>query len=164
MKKIILFFLSIQCCFGLSAQNIDASFTHDGILREYIVHLPTDYVQGNQLPVVLNLHGITSNASQQLFYSNFNPVSDTGNFIVVYPEGTEIVGGTGRQWNVNFPFSTNNADDVGFISNLIDTLHADYNINLDKVYVTGMSNGGYMAYKLACELTDKISCHSMGNS
>lgn len=157
MKKILLLFLSIQLCFHLSAQDVNGSFEHDGITREYIVHTPTDYEEGNQLPLVLNLHGITSNAEEQRLYTNFNTIADTGNFIVCYPQGTEIPAGIGRQWNVSFPFGSNTADDVGFLSNLIDTLHAHYQVNLDKVYVTGMSNGGYMAYKLACEITDKIT-------
>jgi len=157
MHKITLLLFSVLLCFGLSAQTIEGSFDHDGIEREYLVHLPANYNPGDQWPLVLNLHGITSNATQQSFYSGFTAVADTANFIVCHPEGTLIPAGTGRQWNVGFPFSPNTTDDVGFISNLIDTLHAHYDINLDKVYVTGMSNGGYMAYKLACELTDKVA-------
>ncbi len=157
MKKILLLLLCTQISFSLFAQTTNASFDYDGIERTYQYFLPPNYTAGNELPLVINLHGITSNAAQQSFYSGFTAVADTANFILCHPDGTDIVGGTGKQWNVNFPFSPNTTDDVGFINALIDTLHAQFDINLDKVYVTGMSNGGYMAYKLACELTDKIT-------
>jgi len=156
MKNI--FFLSLLLSFSisLSAQTEIGTFIHDGIEREYQVYVPDNWTPNDQWPVVFNLHGITSNATEQYLYTRFDLVADTANFIVCYPEGTPIVGGTGNQWNVNFPFGNNDADDVGFIDQLIDTLHAHYNINLDKVYSTGMSNGGYMSYKLACELTDRF--------
>ena len=157
MKNLIFLFLFL--CFSLSlfAQTENGSFIHDGIVREYQLYVPPNYTPGDQWPIVFNLHGITSNAAQQTFYTAFNFVADTADFFVCYPEGTEIPGGSGRQWNVSFPLSTNTTDDVGFIDNLIDTLYAHYDINLDKVYVTGMSNGGYMGYKLACEITDRIT-------
>ncbi len=157
MKRLLHFTLLFIMSFQLNAQLQNGSFMHDGLEREYMVYIPDNYTPGDQWPVVFNLHGLTSNAFQQYLYTGFHLVADTANFIVCYPEGTPIVGGSGNQWNVSFPFSTNTADDVGFIDELIDTLHAHYNINLDKVYTTGMSNGGYMSYKLVCELTDRFA-------
>jgi polyhydroxybutyrate depolymerase len=66
-----------------------------------------------------------------------------------------IPGGTGNTWNVSFQGGAD-TDDTGFISALIDRLHIDYDIDLTRVYSTGMSNGGYMSYKLACE-TNRIA-------
>lgn len=149
---ILLLFNSFQ----IFAQLINATMMHDGLEREYDVYLPANYEPGDNLPLVFNMHGIGSNSLEQNIYSEFSPVADTANFILCLPNGTASPFGTGNFWDVNFPLVQAEVDDVGFISALIDTLHENYNINLNKVYATGMSNGGYMSYKLACELTDRI--------
>ncbi|MFT5264411.1 MAG: polyhydroxybutyrate depolymerase [Polaribacter sp.] len=148
----ILFVLS---SFQIFAQLINATMMHDGLERDYQVYLPANYEPGDQLPLVFNLHGIGSNNLEQGIYSVFSPVADTANFILCLPNGTPSPTG-GNFWDVNFPFAVAEVDDVGFINALIDTLYENYDINLDKVYATGMSNGGYMSYKLACELTDRF--------
>lgn len=131
-------------------QNLTGTITHDGLERDYRLHLPPNFDSANELPLVFNLHGYTSNAQQQEFYSGMNSVSDDGNFIVCYPNGI------GASWNVGLPGGSS-ADDVGFLNDLIDTLHNLYNVNLNRVYSCGMSNGGYMSYKLACESSDRIT-------
>ncbi len=155
MKRIIILavFLSHISLFG---QVENGSFMFEGVERDYFVYLPSNYTPGDQWPLVFNLHGYTSNATEQYLYSGFTAVADTANFILCYPNGTPNTVVQGNGWNVGFPFATNTADDVGFLSALIDTLHTHYNINLDRVYSCGISNGGYMSYKLACELTDRI--------
>lgn len=131
-------------------QNIDQTLTHDGIERAYTVHLPTGFTLDQSRPLVINMHGFTSNRQQQQFYAGMDPVADANNFIVVYPDGI------GAAWNVGWSFGST-ADDVGFISALIDQLNTDYNVDLNRVYSTGMSNGGFMSYVLACELSDRIT-------
>ena len=81
-----------------------------------------------------------------------NTVADTAGFFVCYPDGL----GTEQAWNVGWAFGSQ-ADDVGFISALIDTLAAAYPIDTNRVYSCGMSNGGFMSYRLACELNDRIA-------
>ncbi len=136
------------------------SFTHDGIERDYLVRLPTGFTPGESLPLVFNFHGIGSTSGEQFIYTGLlggmNIVADTGNFIVCYPDGTRIPNDEGFEWNVGYRFSSTTADDVGFVDELIDTLHAKYQIDLNRVYATGMSNGGYLAYRLACELPHRI--------
>ncbi len=144
------------CSFLLSAQLISATMMHDGLEREYDVYLPSSYEPGDQLPLVFNMHGIGSNSLEQSIYTEFSPIADTANFILCLPNGTPNPLGANNFWDVNFPLVQAEVDDVGFISALIDTLHMNYDINLNKVYATGMSNGGYMSYKLACELTDRL--------
>jgi len=73
------------------------------------------------------------------------------NIVVVYPEGML------NSWNVGAYWENNNFDDVGFIRALIDSVAAQFSIDLDRVYACGFSNGGYMAYELSCELADKIA-------
>jgi len=129
------------------------SFQFDGILRDYIVHEPIGYDDSTALPLVINMHGYGSNAFQQAFYSNMNPVADSENFFVVYPNGVS------NEWNVGFQGQDylNGTDDVGFISALIDTIMNSYAIDPARVYSTGMSNGGFMSYRLACDLNNRIA-------
>ena len=88
-------------------------------------------------------------------YTNFNYISDTAGFIVVYPEGTLLQGST--HWNVGGWITGSTTDDVGFSISLLDSISNEYNIDATRVYSTGMSNGGYMSFLLACQMSDKIA-------
>jgi len=153
MKKIFTLLICLPL-FTFGQQTIDASINHGGLERDYTLYIPASYSAGNEAPLLFNFHGYTSNAWQQAFYSNFNTVADDEGFIIVYPEGTLDNTGTSH-WNVGWGGST--VDDIGFTSALIDSISADYSINQDRVYSTGMSNGGFMSYQLACELSDRIA-------
>jgi polyhydroxybutyrate depolymerase len=135
----------------LKAQTtVNGSFLHNGIVREFSYYVPAIYNGTEAFPVVFNLHGYTSNGTQQSFYANFKPIADTAGFIVVHPEGSFQPGSTTTQfWNVGFFASA--VDDVDFLSKLIDTISANYLVDLTRVYSAGMSNGGYMSLELACE-------------
>lgn len=135
-------------------QTIYASIQHDGLQREYILYVPESYSPNKAAPLVFNFHGYTSNAFEQMFYGDFRPIADTAGFLVVHPLGTVDIAGN-NHWNVGWGLST--VDDVGFTSALIDSLSAQYNINQDRIYSTGMSNGGFMSYYLACELSERIA-------
>jgi polyhydroxybutyrate depolymerase len=148
-----LFLSSIALIFSLlshAQSTVNGSLVHNGLTRTYSVYLPAAYDGSTPVPVVFNLHGYTSNAAQQSIYGDFKPVADTANFIVVHPNGTVQPGTTNTQfWNVGFFPSA--VDDVDFIETLLDQLINTYNINEARVYSTGMSNGGYMSYLLACQ-------------
>ena len=158
MKKIILLLFTFFLGFILNAQpNRDHKLTHDNVEREYTVHVPPGYTVGDNLPLVINMHGLSSSKSVQMSYSNFNAVADTANFIVVYPQGlvgTTLWGVTDTQWDAYFGTGTK---DLEFLDTLIDQMYYDYAIDLTRVYSTGMSNGGFMSYRLACELSDRIA-------
>lgn len=134
------------------AQTINYSISFGGGTRTALVYLPPNYHSTASFPLVFNLHGYTSNAQQQLIYSQMNTVADAHDFIVVYPNGLN------NSWNSGFtlPYQSG-VDDVGFISALIDSLDEDYSINLNRVYACGMSNGGYQSYRLACDLSQRIT-------
>ena len=151
MKQIILFCLSIFSAFALNAQStVNDSMSHYGIMRYYIYYVPASYNGVRAFPLVLNLHGYGSASWQQAFYGDFKPVADTANFIVVHPDGSFQPGSTTTQfWNVGFFASA--IDDIGFLERVIDSISARYYINHTRVYSTGMSNGGYMSYELACQ-------------
>ena len=151
MQKHLLTTLFVAFLSFLSfAQTSTGSFEYDGVVRTYRVFTPINYAGDlTDRPLVFNLHGFGSNGFQQEFYSNMNPVADTAGFFVCYPDGVDA------SWNVGWSFGSNQ-DDVGFINALIDTLAGDFSIDTNRVYSTGMSNGGFMSYRLACELSDRI--------
>lgn len=134
-------------------QTINGSIQHDGIQRDYILYVPAIYNAATPVPLVFNLHGYTSNNVAQLFYGEFRPIADTANFILCAPNGT-IDGQGNRFWDA---FGAGVVDDLGFITALIDHISAQYSIDADRVYSTGMSNGGFMSYDLACFRSDRFA-------
>lgn len=153
MKKLLAFLICLPL-FTFGQQTINASITHGGLQRDYILYVPASYSAATSVPLVFNFHGYTSNANQQMWYGDFRPIADTEGFIIVHPEGTLDNSGTSH-WNVGWGGST--VDDIGFTESLIDNLSASYNIDNNRIYSTGMSNGGFMSYQLACELSDRIA-------
>ena len=158
MKYITILLLIIGFSFpNFAQQTIDGSIMHDGIQRDYILYIPAIYDGNTDVPLVLNFHGFGSNANEQMHYGDFRDIADTEGFLLVHPEGTLSNGD--QFWNVGFPGSTSTStiDDVGFTEALIDKLSTLYAIDLDRVYATGMSNGGFMSFLLACQLSEKIA-------
>lgn len=154
MKSITFTLLSILLTISIFAQSTLHTMQHDGLTRSYRLYVPASYNANTAVPLVFNLHGYTSNASQQEFYGDFRGIADTANFILVHPDGT-LDGSGNRFWNAFG--ASGGVDDVGFISALIDKIDEDYNIDLNRVYSCGMSNGGFMSYRLACELSNRIT-------
>ena len=154
MNKHILSLILISNLFIVKAQTtvVDSIFI-GGQYRNYRLYVPAIYTGATARPLIINLHGYTSNAQQQQLYSNFMPIADTANFLMVYPNGTFSSGQ--RFWNAGISGALVN--DIAFLNALIDSLDLTYNINLNRVYSTGMSNGGYMSHTLACELSNRIT-------
>jgi polyhydroxybutyrate depolymerase len=125
---------------------------HDGIQRQYIVHVPAGYDGSRPVPLVFDIHGLTSNASQQLALSGWAAKADQEGFIVVYPNGLDA------SWNGGSlccgTSMANNVDDEGFIRAVVGRMRGDACIDAKRVYVTGLSNGGAMAHLLACRAAD----------
>ena len=153
MKKLIIIFFCLYSI-TIAQETLKESIVHDDLVRDYIVHIPSSYDNKVPIPLVLCFHGYGGTASG-ISYTNFNDVSDTANFIVVYPQGTLLK--RKSHWNVGGWTLDSKIDDVGFISSLLDSLSERYNINQSRIYSTGMSNGGYMSFLLACQLSDRIA-------
>ena len=153
MKKLLTLFICLPL-FTLAQQTINGSITHGGLQRDYIIHIPSSYNVNTPIPLVFCFHGYGSNASTIMSYANFNYVSDTAGFIVVYPQGTLDNSGISN-WNVGWGGST--VDDIGFTEALMDNLSTTYNIDNNRIYSTGMSNGGFMSFLLACQLSNRIA-------
>ncbi|MEL6660141.1 MAG: PHB depolymerase family esterase, partial [Bacteroidota bacterium] len=128
---------------------------HDDVTREYIVYVPEIYNEDTPTPLMFNFHGWTMSASAQMNSCDMRYVADTAGFILVYPQGLVYQGAT--HWNVGSWTAGSTADDVGFTSAMIDQLSGEYNIDLNRVYACGWSNGAYFSYELACQLSDRIA-------
>ncbi len=121
----------------------------DTFQREFIVFKPQAYFSdSNRLfPMIINLHGYTSDALQQLLYTNMNAYADTAEFIVIYPYGTKDTTGN-RYWNAGF--SPIGADDVFFLDSLISYMTTFDRVDPNGIFICGLSNGGIMSYYMAC--------------
>jgi polyhydroxybutyrate depolymerase len=134
----------------------------DGIERSYIVYNPGIPVT-KRVPLMIVLHGGMGNAEHTQATVGMDDVADQGQFIVAYPNG---IGGrfaimeNKRTWNAGRCCGQavqQNIDDVRFIERMIDEINSKFQIDMKRIYVTGMSNGAMMAYRLACDIPDKIA-------
>ncbi|MBL7921032.1 MAG: T9SS type A sorting domain-containing protein [Bacteroidia bacterium] len=160
---VLIFILTTQVIFALDGTG---TLVSGSITRSFAFHCPGTSVAPN-LPVMLVLHGDGGTGAGIKGYSGFDAVSNTQNFLAVYPDAKN------SSWNRyadNVPGDAglNNPsapDDVLFISDLIAYLCANYQINSQKVYVAGHSAGGFMCYNLALQLPNKIAafCPVAGN-
>jgi polyhydroxybutyrate depolymerase len=144
------------------ARHFEATMQVNGLNRSYIVNLPPAYYEDTTTyAMVIGLHGTGGNAKQFEEAYGFSKKADEAGFIAVYPNGVVSDRAISlRTWNAGSccDFAMKNGiDDVAFISNLIDKMTASYRIDHRRVYVTGMSNGGMMLYRLAAELSNKIA-------
>lgn len=127
---------------------------HDGRTRELLVHLPPGYDASTATPLVFDFHGRLFTANLQAGLTHLRDVADSEGFIVVHPEGI------GRTWNGGVccgEAASDDVDDVGFVSAMIDLLSSQLCIDQRRVYATGMSNGAFLSHRLACELSDRIA-------
>lgn len=156
--------LDVELITTYDDQTASFSTTFDNYQRSFIVHVPPNFDYETQsLPLVFVLHGYTSQAPIIRQYSGFDQIADQENFIVVYVQGiTDSFGNTG--WNVNVVASFLGVDDVGFFKALIKYFKASYNIDSNNIFSSGMSLGGFMSYRLACELDEINSIGSVTGS
>jgi polyhydroxybutyrate depolymerase len=145
-------------CVGKMTQPADSTWTLmvGSLSRTANVHVPAGYDPQTPTPVVIDMHGRLGNATDEPPLSLSTPKADAEGFIVVYPQAW----GSPTSWNAGGccdPANTNNIDDVGFIHALIDELDAKLCVDDRRVYAMGMSNGGYLSQRLACELADRVA-------
>ena len=134
------------------------STTHDNLNRSYQIYVPATYSVTEPIPLVFNLHGGASTATGYLnSIGDMRPIADTANFIIIYPQATTDSSGN-PTWHLGGENSkSTSVDDVGFVSHIIDEISSIYSVDLERVYVTGFSNGGYLAYEIACLLSNRIA-------
>lgn len=164
-KYLILKFLLFSFLFAptVSFAKVETgSFSYEGVTRNYIVFLPKNYNGSTSLPIVVSLHHDGSDAQQYLVYTGMNSVADTAGFIVVYPNAYYSSVAGYRSFNHDAIISSiipNDPDtrDVGFIDALLDTVISHYRIDLDRIYAAGLSGGGYLAFKMACQFNNRFA-------
>ena len=156
--------LSVELITKINNQTASFSSPFGGYNRSFIVHVPPNFDPNiSSLPLVFILHGYTSTAPIIRNYSNFDSIADQENFIVVYVQGTtDNFSNTG--WNVDLLPSFSTVDDVAFFRALISYFKSNYNIADDKIFSAGMSLGGFMSYRLACEVEEINSIGSVTGS
>ena len=132
-------------------EHLDLTLEHDGIERTYNLYLPAEHDGLDPIPLVFNFHGFTSDPAQQAFFSQLSLVADNAGFAVVYPAGIE------NSWNAGIccgDAMEQAVDDIGFARSLAAALGETLCIDERRIFSTGMSNGGYMSYRIACEVSD----------
>lgn len=134
---------------GTSARSLVSA----GLQRCYLLHIPPEYERGQSLPLIISLPGFTSNPTGQQYLTRWNEVADNEGLIVVYPQGTSFP----LRWNSSTALTDSDVDDVQFIADLIDEVSNIVAVNPTRIYVDGMSNGGSMANRVACEMADKVA-------
>ena len=146
---------SLGCVDGSLDPSVNhVDFSHDGVERSYELHIPPAYDGQTPLPVVLSFHGFTSSGLGQQVLTQMDPLADREGFIVAYPNGIA------NSWNGGAccgRAADEGIDDVGFARALIEDLGERGCIDERRIYATGMSNGGFLSHRLACEAADVIA-------
>jgi len=129
-----------------------------GIEREYNLFVPSGYTPGKPAPLVFNFHGFTADPETQDWLSGMSGLAEEAGFILATPRGSGSGGVLG--WNAGGCCGqavSENVDDVAFTSDMIDRISAEFCVDPARIYATGMSNGAFMSYRLACELPGRIA-------
>lgn len=135
------------------AQQKTEHLIADDLDREFITYVPQRINPADKPPVIISLHGRLGTAGRQMKFADFKPIADREGIIIVCPQGI------GRSWNDgrDTPANAQGVDDVEFIDSLISYVVKTYHADADRIYVTGMSNGGFMTSRLAIELNKRIA-------
>jgi polyhydroxybutyrate depolymerase len=127
--------------------------------RPVTVHVPASYDPATPAPLVIALHGYTSNAAELESYLRLTPEADRRGFVYAYPDGSTGSRGE-RFWNATdacCSFGGSGPDDSRYLSDLITKIQDTYRIDRARVYVLGHSNGGFMSFRMACDHADQIA-------
>ena len=146
-------------CTLLSANSLSQGI--DFGRGEVTVTVPSSYSSAEKTPLIILLHGYGSNGERQDSYLGFSRIADKYNFFLVAPTGTRE--SSGRQatfWNATSAccnFQEPSIDDNAYIMGIIERMKEEYNIDSNRVYLVGHSNGGFMSYQLAYNNSESIA-------
>ncbi len=134
----------------------DSVIIIDGLKRTFRYYIPPAYSFHWQPSLTMVLHGMTQTGLDIIgtVLINTGDEADKTNSIIVFP--TALYGHWNDRMGGLFP-ATDTIDDVKFLTSLIDFFIHDFNCNPEKIYIMGFSNGGMMAYRMGCDVADKIS-------
>ncbi len=132
------------------------SFKIDGINRHAYLYTPSSYDPSQPMPLMLAFHGGQSNSVNFVVITGFNEVAEREGFMVAYPNAHEGHWRDGR----NSPRFDQTTNDVLYVSLLIEKIKRIRNVDRRRIYTAGLSNGGFLVFRLACELSDKIAAYA----
>jgi polyhydroxybutyrate depolymerase len=136
----------------------------DGRTRTYLLHAPPAYDGRSPIPLVIVLHGGGGTGTGAARQTGMSAKADRESFLAVYPEGTGPIRDRLLTWNAGNCCGyamQRNVDDVAFMQAMLDRLQHEYVIDSKRVFVTGISNGAMIAYRLACEMSDRIAAGAL---
>jgi polyhydroxybutyrate depolymerase len=139
----------------LLSNHTNGHLISSGEKRSYLLYVPKNYDPATPTPLVIVIHGFAQWPANQARVSQWNALADEKGFIVVYPSGTEFP----KRWRAS-AISVEGKDpliDVQFLSDLMDNLGGQYNIDPARIYANGLSNGAGMTFLLSCTLPDRIA-------
>jgi polyhydroxybutyrate depolymerase len=138
----------------------------DGWARTWTVYVPSSYDPASPMPAVVTLHGRFGSGAGTAVYTGMNDIAEEHGFIAIYPDGlvndyAESDADTGWNYIKGSPYYMDiEPDDAVFLANLLDDLSRDLNIDRTRVYVNGMSNGGFMVHNLACRDPENYAAYA----
>ena len=137
----------------------EMTLEQDGVKRYYLVYVPQSYSPSKKTPLVLAFHGGggTARIMANPDYYGWIPKAEQEDFIVAFPNGVSRFGGKLATWNAGRCCGyarDQKSDDVGFVKAVVNDIQSNYTIDQDKMFATGMSNGGMFSYRLACDASD----------
>ncbi len=136
-------------------ETIEKTLIHDNETREYTIYIPASYNKTSKVPIIFNFHGGSGDIASQIAIADMKAIADTAGFIPVYPQALpDPNDGGSTNWTHKEPTTV---DDIYFVAAMIDTLASEYNIDVNRVYACGYSNGGEFSFELACRLNDRIA-------
>lgn len=163
-----LLFLSFITPVDSSERNghvLRGTLKHQNYERTFDYYIPSTYTGKKKVPLMLSFHGRGSDSEEQRLLTSYDEIAEREGFIVVFPNSTNIRSDRKKkkhqkQWNdgrIDTPAFQKGVDDVGFTEALIDYFTDHYEIDVNRVYATGMSNGAFFVNRLAVELSDRIA-------
>ncbi|MGH9026679.1 MAG: alpha/beta hydrolase family esterase, partial [Acidimicrobiia bacterium] len=144
---------------GMQERTLD----FQGYARQYRVWVPTRYDADTPAPVVLNLHGFTSNASQQDRDTDLPAAAGARGYVVVTPQGLPIGSGPGTEanapafWSATPTPGPEAINDVGYLAAVLDTTERELCVDVEREFSAGMSNGAMMSVALGCALPERLA-------
>ena len=145
--------LTAFACFWIMDKT-NETLVSSGAARRYLLYVPKSYERAKATPLVISIHPAATWPAVERSISRWNDLADQYGFIVVYPAGSGVFSGGFGPGPQVWP---GEPEDVKFVSDLIDKLESEYNIDRNRIYANGMSNGGGMAFLLSCELPERIA-------
>lgn len=139
----------------LKPTGVEVSFQHDGEDRDYRIHVPDGYDSKEKTPLFIFLHGGGGNSAQSSGMG-LTPVADRHGFIAVYPNAIDKHWNDGRDSKVHADHDQK-INDAAFIIAVLDRVSDEYNIDSNRVFVSGVSNGGFMSQRMAMEHSTRFS-------